>query len=54
MARKIAHASELLARSDLPTERVAAAAGFRNTAQLRRYFQQLKGQTPRDFRRQPQ
>jgi AraC family transcriptional regulator len=51
MAQRVERASELLAASDLPIEAVASLAGFGTTARLRRYFQQLKGETPRTFRR---
>lgn len=51
MARRVERASELLTGGDLPIEAIAALTGFRTTARLRRYFQQLKGETPRAFRR---
>lgn len=51
MARRVERASELLASGDLPIEAVASLSGFGNTARLRRYFQQFKGETPRTFRR---
>jgi AraC family transcriptional regulator len=51
MAQRVEKAAELLASSDLPVEAVASLTGFGNMARLRRYFQQIKGETPRSFRR---
>lgn len=51
MARRVERASELLATSDLPLDAIAKLTGFRTTARLRRYFHQIKGETPKAFRR---
>lgn len=51
MSRRIERACELLVSSDLPIDVVALASGFKTAARLRRYFHQLKGETPRTFRR---
>jgi AraC-like DNA-binding protein len=48
-----ARALDLLLRTDRPLKQVAAAAGFRNEKSFIRAFRGWTGQTPAEFRRQP-
>ena len=48
---RMRHAQKLLATTDLPLKRVAALSGFRYLPYFSRWFQQLTGQTPHEFRR---
>jgi AraC family transcriptional regulator len=54
LAERIKRASELLSKGYLPIETVASLTGFHSTAQLRRNFQHMKGETPRTYRRKAQ
>jgi AraC-like DNA-binding protein len=48
---RIAHAARLLAETTQPIVDIAYASGFGNLSNFNRHFKQLKGRTPRDFRR---
>lgn len=48
--RRFARACEVLQRTDLPLEQVAAACGFTHASHLHRRFQEEFGMTPRAFR----
>lgn len=54
LAQRVERACELLASTDKSIEQIALQTGFQSPARLRRSFQQLKGATPRHFRRQMQ
>jgi AraC family transcriptional regulator len=50
-ARRIEHAKELLATSEMPMSEIALEVGFSSQAHLTDCFHRLVGVTPRDFRR---
>jgi AraC-like DNA-binding protein len=50
-ARRIEHAKELLATSEMPMSEIATEVGFSSQAHLTDCFHRLVGVTPREFRR---
>jgi AraC family transcriptional activator FtrA len=50
-AQRVLHARRLLETTDLPVERVAAAAGLGGAANLRHHFTEVVGVAPSDYRR---
>lgn len=50
--QRVAAAEELLERSDLSVEQVAARVGFGNAATLRQQFSRVRGISPQQYRRQ--
>jgi AraC family transcriptional regulator len=50
-ARRIEHAKELLATSEMPMSEIALEVGFSSQAHLTDCFHRLVGVTPREFRR---
>ncbi|MDT9594564.1 helix-turn-helix domain-containing protein [Nocardioides zeae] len=50
-AQRVRLAEELLERTDLPVDRVAAEVGFANAATLRHHFVRVRGVAPHAYRR---
>ncbi|HEY1133858.1 MAG TPA: helix-turn-helix domain-containing protein [Nocardioides sp.] len=50
-AQRVRTAEELLERTDLPVDRVAAEVGFVNAATLRLHFTRARGVSPQQYRR---
>lgn len=51
-SQRVLRAEELLERTDLPVERIAADVGFGNAATLRHHFGRSRGISPQQYRRQ--
>jgi transcriptional regulator GlxA family with amidase domain len=51
LGQRVQSAEELLERTDLPVEAIAARAGFGNAAALRHHFTRARGVTPVQYRR---
>jgi AraC-like DNA-binding protein len=49
---RVGEASRQLLESDLPVSEIALECGFNNLSNFNRRFRELKGMTPREFRRQ--
>ena len=49
---RVARACELLATSDMPVTEICYQVGFNNVANFNRRFRELKGVTPRDYRKE--
>lgn len=49
---RVARACELLATSDMPVTEICYHVGFNNVANFNRRFRELKGVTPRDYRKE--
>jgi LacI family transcriptional regulator len=52
--QRVEAAQELLAETDLPMPRVAAASGFSNARRLAVVFKAVTGQTPTEYRQRAQ